>query len=139
MPRTLKEVRKFFGRQAFAALRRSWQRESKRSLQSTSWVHERINDRVRLKHTLQQEGHSGQIVVWTQTVDCDHSQRTTRKTVPTYKSVMEMWMVVENFFNGLEGYGNIVFAEPNENEDFSESRDLALEAFEDGHAHVVHL
>lgn len=139
MPRTLKEVRKFFGRQAFAALRRSWQRQSERSLQSTSWVHERINDRVRLKHTLQQEGHSGQIVVWTQTVDCDHSQRTTRKTVPTYKSVVEMWMVVENFYSGIEGYGNIVFAEPNENEDFSESRDLVLEAFEDGHPHVVYL
>jgi hypothetical protein len=50
-----------------------------------------------------------------------------------------MWLVVENFYSGLEGYGNIVFSEPNEeDEDFSQSRDLALEAYEDGHPHVVY-
>jgi hypothetical protein len=67
------------------------------------------------------------------------AQRTTQRTIPTYKSVMEMWLVVENFYSGLEGYGNIVFSEPSEgDEDFSQSRDLALEAFEDGHPHVVY-
>jgi len=140
MSRTLKEVRKLFGTEGFTYLRRAWQRQSESfHYKHVSWVHARINHRVNLKRTLQQEGRSGRIRVWTQSVDCDMAQRTTQSTIPTYKSVMEMWLVVENFYSGLEGYGNIVFSEPNEeDEDFSQSRDLALEAYEDGHPHVVY-
>lgn len=140
MPRTLKEVRKLFGKQGFTSLRQSWQRQSENyHHRHVSWVHARINHRVNLKRTLQQQGRSGRILVWTQSVDCDMAQRTTQEIVPTYKSVMEMWLIVENFYSGLEGYGNIVFSEPSEGDvSFSQSRDLALEAFEDGHPHVVY-
>ena len=67
-------------------------------------------------------------------MDCDHAISTGTRLVPNV--LVHVMRYLDNIFNNAEGPGNAWIHSP-EDEVEPDHRDLILEAFEDGHPHVV--
>jgi hypothetical protein len=96
-----------------------------------------IAERARLAERMPaviEDGHYGVVV---RGMDCDCT-RFHWESVKTFRGIVDVWRFVELQYREAEGPLSVVFAKPSEVQDgWHESRDLALEAFEDGHPHCV--
>lgn len=99
-------------------------------------VHETINRRSDLSNSLKALVKDGMITACASGMDCDctsYNQRSTRKAMTVVGEDRGM----QKSYEYADGPMDLWFEAPG-GEDFSESKDLALAAFEDGHPHVVY-
>ena len=81
----------------------------------------------------------GKIGVITTSIDCDCTRGYYERVETMPNCVAAIKRLADNFYEGLEGPGNMQFVRPDQiDRSRSNTRDLALEAFEDGHPHVVY-
>lgn len=100
-------------------------------------VKDELADRARIKKLLDDCTEDGLIAKVTEGMDCDCSKYRRVYHVPT-PTVMAWVQYCDNEYHYADGPMRIWVARPSEEPERSESRDLALEAFEDGHPHVVY-
>lgn len=107
------------------------------AVRSLKPVHHKIQERVQLQRALDRATVNGQVTVVTKGMDCDCSAfhyRTTRNR----DILMAEFQGITRRYEDAEGPLQVWFEQPGDYPDCHESRDLALEAFEDGHPHVVY-
>lgn len=102
-------------------------------------IHERINERAALDARLAQVSEGGKIGVIREGMDCDATQYR-RESIIDRPASLIAFIHEENEHEGwLDGPESTFYVSPSEVSDgYHASRDLALEAFEDGHPHVVY-
>lgn len=82
---------------------------------------------------------NGKIGVITSSIDCDCTRGYYERVVEMPNSVHALKRYADSFYDGLEGPGTMTFVPPQQIDSRrSHTRDLALEAFENGHPHVVY-
>jgi hypothetical protein len=97
-----------------------------------------INDRARLAAEMGDYAEGGEVITVWGGMDCDGSQfaGVCRRHNAL---VVEVWKYIEDRYNWADGPTGYYFAQPSVAGGIEEShRDLALEAFEDGHPHVLY-
>lgn len=97
--------------------------------------HYTLNDRARLAEKLREAQVNGLVSFNTDNMDCDCAQWTAGSVVKAQPFLV--WHMVEELSDNAEGLTSYWIAGPDECVSY-QSRDLALEAFEDGHPHVVY-
>lgn len=98
-----------------------------------------INDRSAWKAAIDAATVNGKVGVVVSGRDCDGCSYYRERVRPAPSSVVAWLREYEHHFQWLDGPETTTFVRPDLVEDgLSESRDLALEAFEDGHPHVVY-
>ena len=100
-------------------------------------VHYTINRRAALKERLDKVSVGGKVALYISSMDCDCS-RTQSARHMLVPSLVEAWRILERIYEGAEGPTSAYFCEVADYPEWVEHRDLALEAFEDGHPHVVY-
>lgn len=101
-------------------------------------VHHTINNRAGYKRRIEEVQVNGWFGIHTSGMDCDCSayERTGNHRVP--KSIVEFVHAEEVRQQWLDGPERRYIVAPfKQDELFSKSRDLALEAYEDGHPHQI--
>jgi len=102
-----------------------------------SFVEEsRLMERVEVADTIRRYTEDGQIAVVTSGMDCDCSQYI-RSTLRTNLTPVAFLAARDDDYTWADGPINVGLCRPSERPE-SASRDLAMEAYEDGHPHVVH-
>jgi len=97
-----------------------------------------INERAKLKAQLDEVEYNGVIGVCESSMDCDCVKGGSARRRPRL-TLIEEWKRNEDYYHYLEGPGSMWYCDPREiKRDESWSRDLIMEAFEDGHPHVVY-
>ncbi len=102
------------------------------------WAHADTQQRVAFLWQIDCWAEDGEIAVVTSGMDCDCSRwEDDVRLVPATVSAVDKWL--DDFYAGAEGPQGHRLMRPSEAKLLRRtSRDLALEAFEDGHAHSVH-
>jgi hypothetical protein len=103
-----------------------------------SELHESVQKRIALNRKISEFAEDGKICVVEGGMDCDCSAY--EGHVHTFSSnLTEFWEGIERMYYNAEGpiHWHIIRPSDADSVDRS-SRDLALEAFENGHAHVVY-
>ena len=95
-----------------------------------------INERVAVKAMLDGADTGGMVCLVSSGMDCDHATWLYGDIVPT-PTVTAFMRQHAAYMAGAEGPQGMYAVPPTECPE-SESRDLILEAFEDGHPHVVY-
>ena len=120
-------------------------KKDKKSWKRHCWLYQgryRNNDellqRAKIKIGLEQCIENGKIAIFESGMDCDCSQyeRTYHKKA---MSVMEYIKYQNETFEWADGVVSVGYGKPSEHPVESHSKDLAAEAFENGHAHVVYV
>lgn len=104
-----------------------------------SSLHYRINERARYRAWVDEAQENGKIGYVRSGMDCDCSQYHYSMILDAPTSMMEVQRDEDRRNEYLDGPEHRYFVRPSEidpEDDFS--RDLALEAFEDGHPHIVY-
>lgn len=105
-------------------------------LGNTSWVDNRINERAALLARIQDIQEDGVIAIVRSGIDCDGSQytRTIHCTMP---HMMKFQMLEDQHYDSLDGVESTHFGRPSEYPREYKSRDLAMEAYENGHPSLL--
>jgi hypothetical protein len=98
-----------------------------------------LMEKMHVARRIAEWAENGKIAVVYGGMDCDMSRWDNRVAlIPANVMAYQKWY--DGYMEGAEGPQWASIARPSDVADLkSESRDLALEAFEDGHAHVVYL
>lgn len=126
--------------------RKQWKRIAKIALQEgagprgqTRPIDYTINDRATWKAAIGRATVGGKVGVIVSGMDCDCCKYWRESVVDAPPSVVAWLRGYEHHCSYLDGPETLSFVTPDKVQDgYSESRDLALEAFEDGHPHVVY-
>ena len=116
---------------------RSWIRRSNRD-----YIHHRqgsdpLAARARLSAEIASLAQDGRVAIVYGGIDCDCSRWDNRVSlVPATHWAVARW--VDSYMEGAEGPQWWHLSRPSAAPRWSSSRDLALEAFEDGHPHIVY-
>lgn len=103
-----------------------------RYIQPASWIHSRINERATVAQQLAPLPETVSFQMSGMDCDCVKYDGSEQLLKPT---VVEAWRRIESFYEAAEGPCWCWFSEPVE--DHYESHDRALEAFEEGHPHMI--
>lgn len=96
-------------------------------------------ENARLRRILDRAQSDGKIGIVVSGMDCDCSSFHRERVYDSFSSVMEIKRFEDKAYEDAEGPLTVSFIHPSKiNPSNNASRDLALEAFEDGHAHVVY-
>lgn len=101
-------------------------------------VHDSINERAGYAHILRTCVEGGKLGVLRSGMDCDCSQYSSARIVDAPNGAIQFAQQEEAHHNSLDGPEFTEWRKPSQVEVGYTSRDLALEAFEDGHPHVVY-
>ena len=118
-------------------IRKAWRNTSPPG-RNVRWIHHTINERAQIAAAIQEHSVDGKIGIVTRGRDCDcvfyHHENII--DVPTPMS----WQLEQDRAQEwLDGPETTVFTSPLKiDKGRNESRDLALEAHEDGHPHIVY-
>lgn len=113
-----------------------WQ--NARRVRELSWVHEKINDRAHMHFVMHKHIRNGQIGLLVSGMDCDCVQFSYGSVV-SVNSLAELEKHIASMYEWADGPLNVTYTTPEKASKYErQSRDLALEAFEDGHGHVVY-
>ena len=101
-------------------------------------VHECINAKARVRAQLDQMGNPARVLIVADKMDCDCARYTTIHE--TEAMVMRVARAMFDTYADAEGPVYACYLAPVEDRDEHRrpTRDLALEAFEDGHPHIVY-
>lgn len=92
--------------------------------------------RAALAEQIKAHAEGGQIGIFWSATDCDHCRGEGFDIIPAQPMALERW--VYRFAANAEGPQSWSLAAPSEaDEGVHDVRDLALEAFEDGHPHFI--
>jgi hypothetical protein len=102
------------------------------------YPHRTLSDRPRMKGIIQQYEEDGKIAIVYGGMDCDGCKWDgCVDIVPAQLVHVESW--ISHYYEWAEGYQWHDFAKPSQAKHLEEShRDLAMEAHEDGHPHVLY-
>jgi hypothetical protein len=105
------------------------------------WVSQRVDENANIRaHLDQLVPVEGKVGVIESGMDCDCSAYHREYLMPMFTSVAQYKRWAENEYAGAEGPHNMHLVNPDQiDRSRNGSRDLALEAFEGGHSHVVYL
>lgn len=108
------------------------------SFSSLDELHDAIQRRIALNRMVADFAENGQVAVVEGGMDCDCVQYDGH--VHTFSSnITEFWKAIDQMYYSAEGPIHWYVARISETKDVcSTSRDLAFEAYEDGHPHVVY-
>lgn len=119
--------------------RELWYSHSKRALQQSGHFlpgdASTIGNRAALVDACRDAQRDGKISLNVDQMDCDCSRWSSGRILPAIPRLVER--AVEEVYNDAEGPVYGLSIDPPEEKVKYTSRDLALEAFEDGHAHSV--
>lgn len=104
---------------------------------SAAAVHYTINERAQIAAAMARAIEAGKIAWIESGMDCDCT-RFRSVTIRDAETVFATARAIERAYYWADGPLSIGFARPSEVEESYSSRDLAAEAFENGHAHCVH-
>ena len=91
-------------------------------------------DKVEIKALIRKFEKDGQVRISDRFMDCDHAVSTGTRLVPAV--LISVIATMDDIFNNAEGPGNAWLHSPEDTCD-PDFRDLAMEAFEDGHPHSI--
>ena len=112
--------------------------QNRAAVRRLAGVHDRINERADLSAMLKHAIHNGHVGVVRAGRDCDCVEFHYEHIRPV-RPLMAEYQWMEQEYAEAEGPLSIAFRHPDAVDDGRfDSRDLALEAFEDGHAHVIY-
>lgn len=115
------------------AAKRLWRREL-RDAQYT----DALASKSAFKARLDSLSVNGYVVICVNSVDCDMTHASYTRLIPA--SLMACQCEEADIYNGAEGPTSVDYASPYDVEPNQyETNDLALEAFENGHPHVVYI
>lgn len=98
------------------------------------------DENASLRRTLDMAQDGGQVGVIISGMDCDCSQYHRESIRPAFNSVHEYKNWLDEEYEYAEGPHHVHLVHPSKiDKSRNASRDLALEAFEDGHPHVVYV
>lgn len=100
-------------------------------------VHDAINFRAKVAEQVSRVAVSGRIGYFTHSMDCDCAYGEYRQN-RSASDIFSLAQDIERLYEDAEGPTGYSITAPFEEEFSHSSRDLALEAFEDGHPHSVH-
>jgi hypothetical protein len=113
-----------------------WQ--NARRVRELSAVHEAINTRAHVYNLMRRYMRDGEIGIMVNGMDCDCVQFSYGSVIRV-NSITELTDRIEKMYEYSDGPLNISYCTPEQaNKVKYTSRDLAAEAFEDGHSHVVY-
>lgn len=93
--------------------------------------------RAALAEQIKAHAEGGQIGIFWDSTDCDHCRMCGFDVIPALPIAVIHWL--HNFDSRAEGRQSWSLAAPSEaDEGVHDVRDLALEAFENGHPHVIY-
>jgi hypothetical protein len=96
-----------------------------------------ITDRARLASEIASVAQNGQVGILEVGADCDWTYFNRARVQPV-KSLFVMWREHVRAYDAAENRYDRYFISPEEaDKHVDESRDLALEAYEDGHPHLI--
>lgn len=100
----------------------------------------RINEKAAWRAKIDAATENGKVGIVVAGMDCDCSKYYHEKVVVAPVSIVRWLRDYDAHCEWLDGPENMYFVKPSQIRDgYSEHRDLALEAYEDGHPHVVYL
>lgn len=112
----------------------------RRTLADDRSIHHVINERAWQKYELpdilKEYTYNGRVYLMVTSTDCDHTRATYKRSIePTVEAYVEFF---DHLYDDAEGPTSARLLHPEDVCEFEPSqRDLALEAFEDGHPHCV--
>lgn len=101
-------------------------------------VHHAINERAEYGAILARCVENGKIGVLRSGMDCDCNKYSSARIVDAPVGAIQFARQEEEHYNGLDGPESTVWRKPSQTTVGYTSRDLAAEAHEDGHRHVVY-
>lgn len=104
-----------------------------------SAIHSLINDRTEYRRTLDRCVENGMIGVNRSGRDCDCVQYQTSWIVHAPTGAVQFQQLEDLHRDWLDGPESTYWSKPSETVCLRVTRDLALEAFEDGHPHVIYV
>jgi hypothetical protein len=126
----MQTVREFYYKH-MRHIHKDWSRKA-------SWRDQHINERAWLADTFQAKAENGMVAIVREGMDCDCTQYRTVVHIPVPLSVFAFQKGEEDHREWLDGPESMWIAKPSEEPRGHKSRDRALEAYEDGHPHVVY-
>jgi hypothetical protein len=102
------------------------------------WRDRRINERAELAAQFRDKAEDGMVAIVRSGMDCDCTQYRTAVHIPVPLSVFAFQKGEEDHREWLDGPESMWIAKPSDEPRMRKSRDRALEAYEDGHPHVVY-
>jgi hypothetical protein len=103
----------------------------------TRWLHERINERGEVEEAIMDVAVDGEIPVLKWARDCDMCESTSVRVIPATVSAFEA--LKRQMYYDAEGPFSLEVIDWEQYAEFNPTfRDRALEAFEDGHAHIIY-
>lgn len=105
----------------------------------TSPIHHAINDRAGYAQILRSCVEDGKIGVARSGMDCDCTQYSYVQIMDAPSGAIKFAREEDFHYSSLDGTESTQWLKPSECIIQSHSRDLALEAYEDGHPHVVYI
>ena len=121
-----------------------WTKKAKRAMKKLAAVLARDTfdvtaENAGYRQTLDNAWDDGKIGVITTSIDCDCTRGYYERVVEMPNCVAAIKRHANDFYDNLEGPGSMRFVHWSSiDRSRSNTRDLALEAFEDGHPHVVY-
>jgi hypothetical protein len=103
----------------------------------TPWVHSSINDRARLLKQIQANTEDGMIAVYRSGMDCDCTQYSRCSIIPAPKGAFIEQYHEDQHQQWLDGPESSWYGKPSQAEPHYKSADRALEAYEEGHPHLI--
>lgn len=99
------------------------------------YLHHQTQGRISLLQKIKDCTEDGKVAIIVTSTDCDW----TRATYCHLLDPAELFSYIDQLYEDAEGPTNWHIERPSDTKDFrSSSRDLALEAFEDGHPHLIY-
>lgn len=95
---------------------------------------DQYDDKLAIQESIQKHQKDGMVRISDRFMDCDHAVSTCTRLVPA--TIVHIIRFLDDIYNNAEGPGNAWIHFPDDTCD-PDFRDLALEAFEDGHPHIT--
>jgi hypothetical protein len=107
-------------------------------LQHKHWIHRVINEKAKARAILDNNVEDGKIAVYRSGRDCDGVEYDKAYITDAPTGVVEFIRSEEEHYQWLDGPERTHFGKPSKCEPFSEMCDLVMEAYENGHPHVIY-
>ena len=113
------------------------QRMFEKNLRTNRYVEGKLARKQRLKDEIISSTENNEFALNISSTDCDHYHSVSSYIYNSDTPLMEIFNTIEALYEHCEGPTNHWISKPSEKaQDYS--RDYALEAFEDGHPHVIY-
>ena len=110
----------------------------RRSFKDNRCFSDRLQNRLDLKNHITQSTEDGKIALLFDSIDCDAVKMSSTHHV-NKMTVMAFILKRNQMYEWAEGPSYLEIGKPSDNEEYSTQRDLALEAYENGHPYSIRM